>query len=143
MAIERIYEKVNPDGTTAILTQPAVGDLIKVTLRVTLPAGGTRYLVVEDPLPALFETVNDRFESQRSAVADDPGRDNWHISHSELRDDRAVFYLDYVHAAGTYAASYLARCTLAGEATAPQAKAELMYDATKTALSNSRAFGAR
>ncbi len=143
MAIERIHERVKPDGSTEILTDPAVGDLIKVTLRVTLPGSGTRYLVVEDPLPCVFETVNDRFASQRSAVVADANPNNWHLSHSELRDERAVFYLDYVHGPGTYSVSYLARCTLAGEASAPQAKAELMYDPTKTALTTSRTFTTR
>jgi uncharacterized protein YfaS (alpha-2-macroglobulin family) len=111
-----------------------------VTLRVTLPADNSRYLVVEDPLPASFETVNSEFKSQRSATAVATTRNYWDVSHTELRSDRAVFYLNEVGRRGTYSLSYLARCTLAGETTAPPAKVESMYDPTQYALSPSRVF---
>ena len=64
----------------------------------------------------------------------------WSISHQELRDDRAVFFLDWVPSRGTYTVQYLARCTLAGTATAPPAKVESMYDPENVALSASRTF---
>lgn len=140
MSIDRFYEKVNPDGSAATLTEPAVGDLVKVTLRITLGGNDMRYLVIEDPLPSVFEAVNNDFASQRSMTAPQTGEGNWNVSHKELRDDRAVFYLDYVGSQGTYNVSYLARCTLAGEAMAPPAKVESMYDPTKVALSASRTF---
>jgi uncharacterized protein YfaS (alpha-2-macroglobulin family) len=137
------YEKVNADGTTATLTEPNVGDLIKVTLRITLPSDDTRYLVIEDPLPAIFETVNNEFKSQSSIAAPDVGLNGWEVSHTELRTERAVFYLDHVGHRGTYQVSYLARCTLAGDVTAPQAKVESMYDPSRFALSASRKFAAK
>jgi uncharacterized protein YfaS (alpha-2-macroglobulin family) len=136
MAIDRFYEKILPDGSAVILTEPAVGDLVRVTLRVVLPEDDTRYLVIEDPLPACFETVNEAFATQRS-IAGGTGTD-WQVSHTELRTDRAVFYLDEVGRRGTYSLSYLARCTLAGATTAPPAKVESMYDPTRYALSASR-----
>lgn len=43
------------------------------------------------------------------------------VSHSELRDDRAVFYMDRVSSSGTYTLSYLARCTLTGHVYVPPA----------------------
>ncbi|MFT4175856.1 MAG: MG2 domain-containing protein [Luteolibacter sp.] len=143
LAIDRIYERVKPDGSTEILTQPAVGDLVKVTLRVTLPRDNSRYLVIEDPLPAIFETVNTDFKSQSAANAPATSRNDWRVSHSELRDDKAVFFLNEVWKKGTYSLSYLARCTVAGTATAPQAKVESMYDPTNVALSASRTFEAK
>ncbi|MBN8459260.1 MAG: hypothetical protein J0M04_15625 [Verrucomicrobia bacterium] len=141
MSIDRFYEKVNADGSVSTLTEPAVGDLVKVTLRVTLGSDDTRYIVIEDPLPAVFEAVNNDFASQRSMIAPGQGDGSWNVSHKELRDDRAVFYLDYVSAKGTYSISYLARCTLAGNAMAPPAKVESMYDPSKVALSASRNMG--
>jgi uncharacterized protein YfaS (alpha-2-macroglobulin family) len=143
LAIDRFYERVNADGTVATLTEPAVGDLIRVSLRVTLPKDDTRYLVIEDPLSASFETVNSDFKSQSSALGLATAENNWSVTHSELRSDRAVFFLNEVGRRGTYTLTYLVRCTLAGETTAPPAKVESMYDPSQFALSASRSFRAR
>ncbi len=140
LSIDRFYERVNANGTLEVLTEPAVGDLIRVSLRVTLPKDDTRYLVIEDPLAALFETVNSAFKSQSSALGIATSDNNWTVSHSELRSDRAVFFLDEVGHRGTYTLTYLVRCTLAGASTAPPAKVESMYDPSQFALSASRNF---
>jgi alpha-2-macroglobulin len=140
LSVDRIYERVNSDGSATILNEPALGDLIRVTLRVTLPKDDTRYLVIEDLLPATFETVNSDFSSQRAASAPATSETDWYVSHSELRNDRALFFLDEVWRRGTYTLSYLARCTVAGTATAPPAKVESMYDPENVALSASRVF---
>ncbi len=143
LSIDRIHHLVKPDGSTEPLSEPKLGDLIRVTLRVTLPKDDTRYLVIEDPLPAVFETVNNDFASQKSALGIQTSENDWNVSHSELRGDRAVFFLDHVWRKGTYTVSYLARCTLAGQATAPPAKVESMYDPENFALSASRIFTAK
>jgi uncharacterized protein YfaS (alpha-2-macroglobulin family) len=143
MSIDRIHQRILADGTVEPLTQPKPGDLIQVTLRVTLPHDDTRYLVIEDPLPALFETVSSDFASQRSALQTATSENDWNVSHSELRSDRAVFYLDHIWRRGTYTLTYLARCTLPGTATAPPAKVESMYDPDHVALSASRTFEAK
>ncbi len=143
LTIDRIHEKILPDGSAEILTDPRVGDLIRVTLRVTLPADGTRYLIVEDLLPSIFETVNTSFSSQTSAQTIRTSENDWRVSHSELRDDRALFFLDHIPQRGTYTLTYLARCTLDGQAVAPPAKVESMYDPSNVALSASRAFTTR
>ena len=143
LSIDRTYERIQADGTATILTEPEVGDLIRVSLRVTLPQDDTRYLVIEDPLPCIFETVNTDFKSQRAAVGIPTSENDWSISHSELRSDRASFFLDQVWKQGTYTLTYLARCTLAGQATAPPAKVESMYDPENFALSASRVFIAK
>jgi len=142
MSIERTYEKVFANGTTEPLDQPAPGDLVRVTLRVTLPNDDARYLVVEDPLPAIFEAINSDFETQRSAQGIRTSENDWSISHSELRDDRAVFYFNRTYHHRTFTINYLARCTLAGSAIAPPAKVEAMYDPEQFALSASRSFTA-
>jgi len=143
LSIDRIYYRVSGDGTAAPLSEPKPGDLIRVVLRVTLPKDRTRYLVIEDPLPAVFETVNTDFSSQTSALGVLTSDNDWHVSHSELRSDRAVFFLDEIARKGTYTVSYLARCALAGQATAPPAKVESMYDPENFALSASRVFSAK
>ena len=143
LSIDRSYERINPDGTATILTEPQLGDLIRVSLRVTLPKDRTRYLVIEDPLPAIFETVNTDFKSQRAAAGLNTSENDWQVSHSELRSDRASFFLDEVWRKGTYTLTYLARCTLTGQATAPPAKVESMYDPENFALSASRMFNTK
>jgi uncharacterized protein YfaS (alpha-2-macroglobulin family) len=140
LSVDRIYERMNPDGTAEFLTEPKVGDLIRVSLRVTLPKDNNRYLVIEDALPSIFETVNTDFKSQTSAAGVRTSENDWNISHFELRTDRAVFYLDQVWRKGTYTITYLARCTVSGKATAPPAKVESMYDPENFALSASRVF---
>jgi uncharacterized protein YfaS (alpha-2-macroglobulin family) len=137
LQIARTYHRVKPDGSTEILKEPSVGDLVKVELQVTMPRDGTRYLVIDDALPSIFETVNTEFESQAGRVAN---QSNWSISHQELRDDHAVFFLNYVPRSGTYTVTYHARVTSAGEAKAPPAKIEAMYDPEFYALSTSRRF---
>jgi uncharacterized protein YfaS (alpha-2-macroglobulin family) len=96
--------------------------------------------VIEDPLPSVFETVNTDFKSQSSAQGIRTSENDWNVSHSELRSDRAVFFLDEVWRKGTYTLNYLTRCTVAGQATAPPAKVESMYDPENFALSASREF---
>ena len=143
LSIDRLYYRVNPDGSAEPLTEPKPGDLIRVSLRVTLPKDDTRYLVIEDPLPSVFETVNTDFKSQSTGLGVRTSENDWNVSHSELRSDRAVFFLDHVWRKGTYTVTYLARCTLAGTATAPPAKVESMYDPENFALSASRVFSTK
>jgi uncharacterized protein YfaS (alpha-2-macroglobulin family) len=143
LSIDRFYYRVNADGSAEPLTEPKPGDLIRVSLRVTLPKDDTRYLVIDDPLPAIFETVNSEFQSQSSGLGIRTSENDWNISHSELRSDRATFFVDQVWRKGTYTVTYLARCTLAGKATAPQAKVESMYDPENFALSASHVFTSR
>ena len=136
-AIHRSYHRVLADGSTVVLDEPKVGDLVKVELDVTVPGTGARYLVIDDPLPSLFETVNTEFKSQAGNVRDER---NWRVSHKELRDERAVFFINYLSRGGRYKVSYLARVTSAGEAIAPPAKVEAMYDPQSFGLSSSRLF---
>lgn len=143
LSIDRIYERINSDGSATLLTEPQVGDLVRVTLRITLPKDDTRYLVIEDPLASLFETVNTDFKSQSAGTGTRTSENDWNVSHSELRTDRAVFFLDHIWKKGTYTVTYLARCTLAGQAVAPPAKVESMYDPENFALSASRVFTSR
>ncbi|WP_411825946.1 alpha-2-macroglobulin family protein [Luteolibacter sp. AS25] len=143
LSIDRFYEKVLASGQVEVLKKPSPGDLIRVTLRVTLPEDDSRYVVVDDPLPSIFETVNSDFASQSSAQGVRTSEQDWQISHSELRSERAVFFLDRVWKSGTYEITYLARCTIAGDAVAPPAKVESMYNPENFALSASQVFEAR
>ncbi len=136
LSILRRYERILADGTTQPMNQPRVGDLIRVSLDITFPAA-LDYVVIEDRLPSLFETVNNNFKSQSSRFSSSSDR-SWNISHKELRSDRALFFFDRSWTNGTRTISYLARVTTAGTATAPAAKVEAMYDPEQLALSDSK-----
>lgn len=136
LSIIRRYERVMADGTTTPLGQAKVGDLVLVSLDVTF-AQAMDYVVIEDRLPAMFECVNNNFSSQRSRIKTN-SENTWEISHKELRSDRSVFFLDRTWRNGSETISYLARVTFAGQASAPAAKIEAMYEPEQIALSASQ-----
>jgi uncharacterized protein YfaS (alpha-2-macroglobulin family) len=101
-----------------------VGDRVLVTLRITTPRVA-HFVAVDDPLPALFEAVNPEFKTQqtRASAAVDV---DWVSDFPELRDDRALFFCDWL-APGTHTLRYLARVRAAGVAIVPGTKVEEMY----------------
>ena len=136
LSVARRYERVLANGTTQPMGQPHVGDLIKVSLDITFPYA-LDYVVIEDRLPSLFETVNNDFASQSSRFRTNSDS-SWNVAHKELRSDRASFFVNRSWRGGTRTISYLARVTSAGVATAPAAKVEAMYDPEQLALSESK-----
>ena len=136
LSIARRYERMLADGTTQAMGQPRVGDLIKVTLDITIPYT-LEYVVIEDRLPSLFEAVNNDFASQSTRYRTNTDN-SWRVNHKELRSDRAAFFINRSWRGGTRTLSYLARVTSAGTATAPAAKVEAMYDPEQIALSESK-----
>ena len=137
LQITRNYFRILPNGEREALGQPKPGDLVEVQLEVSMPRDGTRYLVVDDPLPSIFEAVNTDFASQAGRLKINK---DWSISHQEFRDDRVLFFMDYVPSSGSYTLSYQARVTSAGSALAPPAKVEAMYEPEFFALSASDRF---
>jgi hypothetical protein len=122
------------------------GDLVKVNLYVSLPGAGN-FVVVNDPLPGAFETVN--LDLATASAVD--GADNiydqitksyWHeypdwipfgayasgFYHRELKHDSVRFYADWLEA-GNYQLSYTAQVIADGAFSIPSARAEEMYDA--------------
>ena len=141
--IKRTYS-IQKKGKFEELKMPAQikqGDLIKVDIYVTLPAG-REFVVVDDPVPGGLEPVNrdlantsalDAASDDMSEVTDnvgswlDYGYGYYNFYHKELRNDRAVFYSDYLDA-GKYHLSYTAQAIASGQFTAMPVKAEEMYD---------------
>ena len=139
-AITRQYQRLTAEGKPEPLGEPNVGDLVLVTLNLQVP-GNVQYVAVDDPLPCTFEAVNSDFKSQAAASSAanaqlQAGWRYWTSDHQELRDDRALFFCDYVYGS-RYEIRYLARVTGVGEATAAQAKIEAMYEPEKYGLSAS------
>ncbi len=107
------------------------GDLLLVRLAA---AGSTdwRYLIIEDPLPAGVETVQQRelYELEKRQAF-------WDGSRREYRDDRVVFFQESF-SAGRYEYVYLLKVTTPGTFRAMPARISAMYvpeaDASSGAL---------
>ncbi len=149
--VDRRYERIEP-GT---LDQPRArgtetrevraGDLVRVTLRIIVPAS-RRFVVVDDPLPAGLEAVNfnlataaRRWASAGAGPApDEPGDQDtdadfgdvawWRqpFYHREDRDDRVVLSADVLEA-GVYRYEYVARAVTPGTFVTPPTHVEEMY----------------
>ena len=145
--IERWYERYD---TPAPITRAALGQLIRVKLRVTVPVL-RNFIVVDDALPAGLEAVdlslrtaglppvaeaqNPDEEQQEVAGA---GAAGWYYGyweygwwspwdHRELRDDRVVYVATTLWP-GTYTMTYVARATTPGVFVRPPVHAEEMYN---------------
>lgn len=147
--VERTY---TPMGGGEASTVFKAGDLVKVTLRLTLPKE-RRYVAVDDPLPAGFEAVESWFNTTAADLAGrsqeeshgeqveeedeaEEGADEsewlerWlrgGFDHVERHDDRVHLFATRL-AEGAHTFSYVARATTAGTFHAGPARAEEMYE---------------
>jgi uncharacterized protein YfaS (alpha-2-macroglobulin family) len=132
-SVQRKYERLSDDNQPGELGEPRVGDRVLVTLEIETRVA-SHFVAVDDPLPANFEAVNPAFRS-REASGGALARD-WASDFSELREDRALFFCDYLPP-GRYTVRYLARVRAAGTATAAQTKVEEMYHPEHFGMSES------
>ena len=147
LRVERWYERYDTGTPT---TSAAEGDLVRVRLRLTVPATRT-FVVLDDALPAGLEAVDlslrtaanlpgpglkDPSDQQQEGQEHVDGPE-WYgfweagwwspFDHRELRDDRVVYSATYLWP-GTYTATYVARATTAGTFVKVPAHAEEMYN---------------
>ncbi len=153
--VERWYERI--DGG-APLVSVAEGDLVRVRLRISVPA--TRFFVVlDDALPAGLEAVDLSLRTAATLAGpganaerdddDESERTSWYGSwdsgwwspfdHREIRDDRVV-YSATVMWRGAYTATYIARATTPGTFIRPPAHAEEMYNPAVNGRSDGGTF---
>ena len=151
IVVERWYERFD---TGQPVTSVQAGDLVRVRLRVTVPADRA-FVAVEDPLPAGLEPVDlslrtsatlapfvtpEAETARRSGDRDRDGPrwqswlygrwdDGWWSpwEHKALHDDKVVYFARMLWT-GSYTASYVARATTAGKFVRPPAHAEEMYN---------------
>jgi alpha-2-macroglobulin len=141
--VERSYERITPaelargDVGGAATEHAQVGDYVRVTLRVAVPAA-RRFVLITDPIPAGLEPVDLNLATELTAAAHalstQAPRD-----HEELRDDRAVFAIDELPP-GLYRYTYLARASTVGRFVAPPAKVEEMYQPETQGLTGASTF---
>jgi uncharacterized protein YfaS (alpha-2-macroglobulin family) len=103
-------------------TDASIGDLLLVRLTVVAP-GTLHYVMIEDPLPAGLEVVDqsleitpENLEIPRSYRWEDMfsyGWGWWYFEHTQLSDEKVVLSASYLPA-GTYIYTYLARASTAG-----------------------------
>ena len=149
--VERWYERY--DGGARV-TSVVEGELVRVRLRITIPAD-REFVVLDDALPAGLEAVDlslntvalmagpgaarptyasgEDSDEMQSESGYSWGYGMWEggwwspFDHRELRDDRVVYFATRLWK-GSYSASYVARATTPGVFVRPPAHAEEMYN---------------
>jgi uncharacterized protein YfaS (alpha-2-macroglobulin family) len=134
--IERRYEKFVENGEGPAATSFNAGDLIRVTLSISLPKE-RRFVAVTDSLPAGVEAVDGFFRTTASDLARDASAQSsdrswearWRrggFDRVEKYDDRVVLFATRL-GEGKQEFSYLVRATTTGTFSAAGAWAEEMY----------------
>ena len=120
----RVVEK--SDGTMGWQVEPLAGEVRSgdtIVARLTLTGEPARYLMVEDPIPAGCEQVE-----QVSGIDLNHAEKDWTDWYSarEFRDNRAVLFLDQFD--GTARFQYAMRVQVPGRFRAAPARVERMYE---------------
>jgi hypothetical protein len=104
----------------------AVGDVVNVRLTVTTDEE-LHYVIVEDMLPAGFEPLNERLETETTRVPRQPGRWYWWgYERKELRDEKVTFFDSYMPP-GKHVFDYAVRVVTPGVFSARPAEVYTMY----------------
>lgn len=136
LRITREYLRVNDDGTTTPTTTFALGELIRVVVRLQLAHEG-RFLAITDPVPAGFDPVDGAFKTTaldeaRVATTQSSADSMWEwwrrggFDHVEKHDNRVVAYATRL-SLGTHEITYLARAMTPGTFETVGSLAEAIY----------------
>lgn len=126
-AIKREYLSVKGEplplapGGKSVLAK--AGQPVRVRLTIDV-ARFTNWVAVVDPLPGALEAVNPRLAT--SEQGDDAGDGGWDWVHSEMRDDRVMWFSDRL-SPGLHTLEYLTRATTDGTFSNAPATVEAMY----------------
>ncbi|MGI8502604.1 MAG: alpha-2-macroglobulin family protein [Hassallia sp.] len=82
------------------------------------------HVVINDPLPAGFEAVDESFQTATSALK--AKADNWQLNFKTIYRDRIIAYADHLDP-GVYSLHYLVRSVTPGTFLYPGAKVHLQY----------------
>jgi uncharacterized protein YfaS (alpha-2-macroglobulin family) len=133
IVVGRRYSLVDAPGEP--VGGAGVGDVIQVKLTIVAP-NDLHYVVVEDPLPAGCEGVDQSLQTT-SVVGEPPGLERvddwdrwgwgwWWFSHTEMRDEKVALFATYLPK-GTYEYTYLMRASVPGQFLTMPALAYEMY----------------
>ena len=128
IAVQREYHLLS--GKEAA-TQFGFGDLVEVRLTLDVPEESW-YVVVDDPLPAGFEALNERLGTTSHVAAaywEEPVYywEEYGYNRKDVRDERVSFFITYL-APGQRTLTYLVRATTAGTFTALPTQVYPMYE---------------
>jgi len=120
LTVSRSYYRL--DDLQTPVTQAVQGELLLGRLTLVAPAA-VHYAVVEDPLPAGLEAVDQSLNTspQNQEVPQEytwedvfwKGWGWWHFSQAQYRDEKVLLFADYLPA-GTYIYTYLVRASSVG-----------------------------
>ena len=118
-------------GTRAPATQFGFGDLVEVRLTLDVPEEAW-YVVVDDPLPAGFEALNERLGTTSHVAAaywEEPVYywEEYGYNRKDVRDERVSFFITHL-APGQRTLTYLVRATTTGSFTALPTQVYPMYE---------------
>jgi uncharacterized protein YfaS (alpha-2-macroglobulin family) len=107
---------------------------VKVTVQVEPSARASRYVVIDDPLPAGLVAVNPVFQTEEPAAEEEDrfeyfspdGMMRFRPNHLEMREDRVLAFRNWVYS-GPQVFEYYARAVCEGTFTAPATKVSAMY----------------
>lgn len=117
--VQRSYYQFSDPETPVTAAQQ--GDVLVVRLTIVAP-NALHYVVIDDPLPAGLETVDEELKtSSKAEIPTDfrwdmltyDGWGWWYFEHAELRDERLVLSASYLPA-GTYVYTYVVRASTPG-----------------------------
>ncbi len=142
--VERFYQRKERDASegtpgapTASLKSFEAGELVRITIRLTLPKE-RRWVAVSDPVPAGFEPVESMFATTATDLAEEQRSEDragdwfswWQrggFDHIERHDDRVNLFATRL-SEGIHEYSYVARATTAGTFRTAPTHAEEMYE---------------
>ena len=121
----RLRLEQDEQGVLKWKTEPLKGELRSgdvIVSRLTVEGQGAQYLMIEDPIPAGCEPVED--VSGLALDSSDKDWSDWYSSR-EFRDQRVVFFLNYFDGKATY--KYALRVQVPGQFRIAPARVEQMY----------------
>lgn len=110
------------DDLTTPVTSAEQGEILLARITVVVP-NSLHYVVVEDPLPAGLEAIDESLRTSQQTGAENRGWNWddarfgwgwWFFSHVELRDEKLVLSVDTLPA-GTYEYTYRVRAATPGQ----------------------------
>jgi len=128
IAVQREYWLKGSEEPTTEFRQ---GDLVEVRLTLDVPEESW-YIIIDDPLPAGFEALNERLgTASHGAAADLPPSYRWEeygYNRKQVRDERVTLFITHLEP-GQRTFTYLARASSVGSFVTLPAEVYPMYEA--------------
>ncbi len=129
LQVTRVYETQGADGIWRESRDWKVGEVVRVTLTCAKVADELEYLVLEDKLPSCLEAINPHVPGQAAGI-EGGGHGMWSacFDHREYLPDRVRGFCTRWPGRELLNMRYYTRVKRAGEAIAPPAGAQLLYE---------------